>query len=46
MNLSTRSTSTNLKMLITEFNSSKRVKCKCGKTKDIDGNCDGSHSNK
>ena len=46
MNLSTRSTSTNLKNIIAEFKSSKRVKCKCGKTKDSDGNCDGSHTNK
>tara|TARA_B110000438_G_C15371827_1_gene460884 strand:+ start:195 stop:374 length:180 start_codon:yes stop_codon:yes gene_type:complete len=46
MNLSARSTSTNLKNIITEFNSSKRGKCQCGKTKDSDGNCDGSHANK
>jgi hypothetical protein len=46
MNLSTRSTSTNLKNIIIEFNSSKRGKCQCGKTKDSDGNCDGSHANK
>ena len=46
MNLSTRSTSTNPKNIITELISSKRGKCQCGKTKDSDGNCDGSHSNK
>ena len=46
MNSSTRSTSTNLKNKITEFHASKRGKCQCGKTKDSDGNCDGSHANK
>jgi len=46
MNLSTRSTSTNPKNIITELISSKRGKCQCGKTKDSDGNCDGSHTNK
>jgi len=46
MKLSTRSNSTNLKNIITKFNSSKRGKCQCGKTKDSDGNCDGSHANK
>ena len=25
--------------------SSKRAKCQCGKTKDPNGNCDGSHAN-
>ena len=46
MNLSNRSTSTNPKNKIIEFKSSKRGKCLCGKTKDSDGNCDGSHTNK
>ena len=46
MNLSTRSTSTNLKNIIIELKSSRRGKCQCGKTKDSDGNCDGSHTNK
>ena len=46
MILSTSSTLTNPKSIITEFNSSKRGKCQCGKTKDSDGNCDGSHTNK
>ena len=46
MNLLTRSTSKNTKNIIIEYNSSKRGKCQCGKTKDTDGNCDGSHANK
>ena len=46
MNLSTRPTSKNPKNIIIESNSSKRGKCQCGKTKDSDGNCDGSHANK
>ena len=46
MNLSNCTTSTNLKNIIIEFNSNKRGKCQCGKTKDSDGNCDGSHANK
>ena len=46
MNLSIRSTSTNLKNIIIELKSSRRGKCQCGKTKDSDGNCDGSHTNK
>ena len=46
MKLSNRTTSTNLKNLIIEFISSKRGKCQCGKTKDSNGNCDGSHTNK
>ena len=25
---------------------SKKNKCKCGKTQDANGNCDGSHANK
>ena len=45
MNSTTQSTSC-LINIITEFNSSKRGKCQCGKTKDSDGNCDGSHANK
>jgi|TARA_B110000003_G_scaffold220948_1_gene220870 CDGSH-type Zn-finger protein len=46
MNLSTRSTSKNAKNRIIESNSSERGKCQCGKTKDADGNCDGSHTKK
>jgi len=46
MNLSTRSTSKNPKNIIIESNTIKRGKCQCGKTKDSDGNCDGSHANK
>ena len=46
MNLSTLSTSKNLNNIIIESISSKRGKCQCGKTKDSDGNCDGSHTNK
>ena len=46
MNLSTRSTTKNPKIIITEFTFSKRGKCQCGKTKDSDGNCDGSHTKK
>ena len=46
MNLSSRTTSTNLKNIIIELKSSRRGKCQCGKTKDSDGNCDGSHTNK
>jgi hypothetical protein len=46
MNLSTLSTSKNPKNIIIESNSSKRGKCQCGKTKDSDGNCDGSHTKK
>lgn len=46
MNLSTRTTSTNPKNIIIEFNSNKKGKCLCGKTKDSDGNCDGSHTKK
>ena len=46
MNLSTLSTSKNPKNIIIEYNSSKRGKCQCGKTKDSDGNCDGSHTKK
>ena len=46
MNLSTCSTSTNPKNIIIEFNLISRGKCQCGKTKDADGNCDGSHTNK
>ena len=46
MNLTNCTTSTNLKNLIIEFISSNRGKCQCGKTKDSDGNCDGSHTNK
>ena len=46
MNLSIRSTSTNPKNIIIELKSSKKGKCQCGKTKDSNGNCDGSHTNK
>jgi len=47
MNLSTHSTSTTAKRnLIIEFKYSRRGKCQCGKTKNSDGNCDGSHTNK
>jgi len=46
MKLSNSTTSTNFKNLIIELSSSKRGKCQCGKTKDSDGNCDGSHTNK
>ena len=46
MNLSSRSTLKNLRKKITESNSNKRVKCQCGKTKDSEGNCDGSHTKK
>ena len=40
------STSTKQKKLIIKFTSSKKNKCQCGKTKDSNGNCDGSHTNK
>ena len=46
MKLSNSTTSTNPNNIIIESNSSKRGKCQCGKTKDSDGNCDGSHINK
>ena len=46
MNLSSRSTSKITKKIIIESKSSKKGKCQCGKTKDSDGNCDGSHANK
>ena len=36
----------NTKNLIKKFVSSKNNKCQCGKTKDPNGNCDGSHANK
>ena len=45
MNYLTSSTSTNPKNIITNFTSSKKNKCQCGKTKDSNGNCDGSHTN-
>ncbi len=32
------------KNLIKNFTSSKKNKCQCGKTKDSNGNCDGSHA--
>ena len=46
MKLSTPSSAKNPKNIIIESNSSKRGKCQCGKTKDSDGNCDGSHTKK
>ena len=46
MNILTDSALTNQKNIIKIFNSSKKNKCKCGKTKDSNGNCDGSHINK
>ena len=46
MNYLTISTSTNPENIIIKFISSKKNKCQCGKTKDPNGNCDGSHANK
>ncbi len=45
MNSMTQSDLTNQKKVIKNFISSKKNKCKCGKTKDSNGNCDGSHAN-
>jgi len=46
MKIQTESTFINNKNMIKNFISSKKNKCQCGKTKDSDGNCDGSHANK
>ena len=46
MKLLTRSTLTNPKNIIIKFMSIKRNKCQCGKTKESNGNCDGSHAKK
>ena len=36
----------NLNKIIANISLSKKNKCKCGKTNDANGNCDGSHANK
>ena len=36
----------NPKKIINNISLSKKNKCKCGKTNDTNGNCDGSHANK
>ena len=36
----------NPKKVINNISSNKKNKCKCGKTNDSNGNCDGSHANK
>ena len=36
----------NPKKVNNNISSSKKNKCKCGKTNDANGNCDGSHANK
>ncbi len=46
MNILNKSISTNPKNEIKKFTFNKRNKCQCGKTKDSNGNCDGSHTNK
>ena len=46
MNFLTSSTLSKTKNIIIKFISSKKNKCQCGKTKDLNGNCDGSHTNK
>ena len=46
MNFITESNLKNRKTLTKKIISSKKNKCQCGKTKDSNGNCDGSHSNK
>jgi len=46
MNFITESILKNRKVLINKNISSKKNKCQCGKTKDSNGNCDGSHANK
>ena len=46
MNFLNESTSINFKNVIKNFTSNKKNKCQCGKTKDSNGNCDGSHANK
>jgi len=46
MKIQNESTFINNKNVIKNFISSKKNKCQCGKTKDSDGNCDGSHANK
>ena len=46
MKIQTESTFIINKNVIKNFISSKKNKCQCGKTKDSDGNCDGSHANK
>ena len=46
MNSLTSSTSKNPKKILKTFILSKKNKCQCGKTKDSNGNCDGSHINK
>ena len=44
MNLLNQSTFANPKKAIKNFTLSKNNKCKCGKTQDSNGNCDGSHA--
>jgi len=46
MNMSTKLNYLNPKNIIEKFMSSKKNKCKCGKTNDPNGNCDGSHATK
>ena len=46
MNFLNQSTFINLKNIIKNSISSKKNKCQCGKTKDPNGNCDGSHASK
>ena len=46
MNFITESILKNRKALINKNISSEKNKCQCGKTKDSNGNCDGSHANK
>ena len=42
----TESNFINHKNIIKNFTSNKKNKCQCGKTKDPNGNCDGSHATK
>jgi len=46
MNILSSSTSVNQKNIIITFISRNENKCQCGKTKDSNGNCDGSHTKK
>ena len=46
MNMSTKLNYLNPENIIEKFMLSKKNKCKCGKTKDSNGNCDGSHATK
>ena len=46
MNYLTESTFLNRKNIIKKFTLTQKNKCQCGKTKDSNGNCDGSHANK